>query len=735
MLAATILIAAAAVAAMFAFGRSHASSNVRHTVLLRSGSATADAVLRGATTSEGALAIDTSDKAQTFRWDIDSYEARGLVEHARTSQLAVWFVGVGATSDSENGSIDVFCGGTHITRLRFSTLHDGFFPPAFRRYVPANVLPTLLTIVPLDREYGFSFGIDPKTCRATDCSISIRANRVRWTISRVALHLSYEPQALPLAKSTTFTLAAALLVIVALSFAATFWLASLARISLPVAIAAAALIVFGAVTHDQWDFPLWIRFGEFFISAHSNPAAIWTASPGWAFIPIPFAVVTLASKLFLGSGSATLTAVLLKCCLGVAYCANAWFVAREAPATRRASYALAVLFSPLALYALVAGYREPLACCVVFCAALAARKGRLLTALFAFVVAASITETLVPLVMFPAVMALDEQSKPRTKRVAHALILALGACTALACEWLLLVPHEHARMSIAYRFGIARLGGGSWAGSLATLNLLPPSLPVNQFWFGIVVFVLAASIPGWRLVAILRDRTPSDDRLGTIFSYFTMFIGALIIGFRGQDPNMWYVFLLLTFYCVARRNADARFPIAFGAIGGLVFYADNGLGEFLGTTAFTPFDRGLFGILSRTRNVFALAVDGAILSAILATGKNGAQKLVSHHTWFFFAVFAAATAATAIRDYPADLALCAATVALVGISLYRDQNRGFQSPKLAGLDVVFVASALFVLYEQAGSGIVSQAGWITFILLVTVGSTLGVLRAAFAAMR
>jgi hypothetical protein len=97
----------------------------------------------------------------------------------------------------------------------------------------------------------------------------------------------------------------------------------------------------------------------------------------------------------------------------------------------------------------------------------------------------------------------------------------------------------------------------------------------------------------------------------------------------------------------------------------------------------------------------------------VATIVGDTRILFSRGTGFYLAIFVAAMATAASREYPIDVAFCAASIVAIGIAFYRLlrtyaptlPRRGFSKVRFIGLATIVVAAAFAASgFNAAGAG-------------------------------
>jgi hypothetical protein len=610
-------------------------------------------------------AINAEEAPASASWNFYSYQIGKLVRHARLCSMDVALVGVDLTSAAADGSADILVNGETIEHITFSRERRALFPLAHGRLVPANEIPQLIELVPLDREYGILVPIPHRLCSSSALEVGVRLEHASWTIADAGVKLAYQPTPFTGFRAT---LIATLGIFIALVGIAAIHLVITRMYTLGIMplLATLAVLIVSPLTFDQWDYRLWTSFGEVAIFGGGDPARLWFGSPLWAFVPSLFSIIAAAATVITGHGGIASAAVFMKIGMGIAYCYSAFQIALRAPTKMRTTWALIALLVPLGLYELAAGYRELFAVALAIASLTATMRRRLLPGTILAVLAASIGEELMPMVLLPAAVALTLPISHVQRTVRAVGLAALGA-SLLVGEWLVLIPRETATAAVSYRLGAAPLGGASWAGALAGLGILPAWLSPTSPLLGTIVFLLLAAMPIWRLITIVRSaakRTARSDQ--QLAGVFIMLVGALLVAFRGTDPNLWYGFVALLLWFFATAFPTNPFPLFLGTIEGLAFYSTVGFREFVNHAYFWPVDKGLLGTLSSLRNVFDLMAAALTVAIIIAICRNDTLRLFSQASprvslLFLCAVFSAST-----DSLPLDIVIVLATATLLG---------------------------------------------------------------------
>jgi hypothetical protein len=642
-------------------GARAADGNRRAVTLLSLGSEASSR--SGDVASDGdALVVSADAGSGAATWDQYSYEVTHLANRARSCEMSVALVGLALTSPSKLGSAEILVNGNGVKRISFATASRAFYPLAGRRFVPTDVDPRLIELVPLDPEYGFVVPIPSSYCSANSLKVGIRVTGATWTISHAGIILAYTPAPMTLS-SRWFTVFFGGILLVALIACLWLVLTRMATVGTVPLAATTCLLLFSPLAYDQWDFRLWLSFSEVVTFGAGDPAYLWKGSPLWAFVPSLFSTITDALYVLTGYGSEAVTAILLKIAMGLAYVFSAYQIALRAPLRLRRTYALFALLLPIGLYELGAGYREVLASAIVIASLVAASREKLLLSAMLAAVAASIAEVLTPMILFPATFAMTAPESLQKRLRTAATVAAVGIGIVVA-QWIMLLPRDAAATAFGYRFGAAHFGGASWAGALRGLGSLPAWLPAGSPLFGAIVFGVLALGPAAHFVRVIRGRSsePRTQSFDEIVAGYVALVGAFVLAFRGADPNLWYPVTIVTLWYFARAKPLNPFPLLLGMLQGLGFYSTVGLGEFVNQTFFWPVDHGLLGALSALSNVIDLMVDALLIAFILTVSRRSELPLFSLRSPQFVILFASAVTATATGEYGLDGIVCAAAV-------------------------------------------------------------------------
>jgi hypothetical protein len=651
--------------------------------------------------SEAALAanampVGTSLKvAGSATWDLLGYEFARLGAASLRCSADVYVTGTRLYGRSRDAWADVLFDGKLVARVAVNQKHPEAFVPAARKRLYPAVPAAPVFFSPLYRPAGFVFPLsDPAACRSQRWRISVRVHHAVWLVESTGAYLWYEPPQRLVAGSLTLTVALAAL-LAALIFAPL--VAAFASIRERFGIGALAvawiITIFATLTHDQWDFPVWIRFVNLTAFGGGNPALMWSGTPLWPWLMAIFTPIPLAFYAFAHHASSEITALFVKLAAVGAYLWTAYVLALVAPKRVRTTLFWIALLSPLGLYELAAGYREIFAgLCAVLGLTLALRE-RYVAGTLLFVAAASISESLLPLLLATPAMALTFRTGTRTCTVAFAIGLLVLGVAGIAVQWAAL-PHAFAGQSLAFRAHSYRYGEGSWLGLLTFYRNVPAWVgALWSTWIALAVFLAIAAAFAVRLFAA-RDRN-------TVLACVAGFVLAFFLSYRGVDISTWYALLVVltfVFYAIDPLNP---YPLLVSATAAACQYAVAGTRDFVNWTYLWPVDKGLFSVLGQPVHVFAGVTIGLIAAGAAALLLGRTALLFSRATPAFGAVFVLAGYAVTIRTHALDVIFCVAVTVLLAVTLYRLWRlRGIASPWAANgtftvFAAVFLAAATF----------------------------------------
>jgi hypothetical protein len=611
-------------------------------------------------------------------WRVDTYELRHVAARARSCRLTFYAAGLQVAGRAGRGSILVELNGAGVRRIHFSSRDRGLYPVTPGLAVPDNFDVRELRLAPLDRIFAAELPLDARLCRVPTWHLRITARHARWNIERIGVIATFVPERTPISGSVLVDSALAILEILSLAAATAGLLWAVDhRLGGACLLASVTLLLLSPLTHDQWDFAVWLRFTDLAAFGHANPAGMWGGTPLWAFIPAALAPCLTAAYALFDNGSQDIAAVVLKGTMGLAYVTTALLAALLYPQRWRRTAFFVVLGAPIALYQLAGGYRE------VFAGALFATgihqtiKQRFTLATVLLCAAASITESLLPFILFAPALASAQRSAGK-RRLINGLALAALAIALVAGQWLFLIPHEFASYGLASRVNSYRFGGGSWYSALDDLGILREWLRSQSLIASFILFVAFATLPVLRIIRGLRSRDDAGTSHRIQLEAFVMLTAAFFLSFRGIDPNTWYAIFVVTAVYFGLSDPASPFPLLLGAVQGCALYATLGLGDFVNWTYLWPHDRGLLGILGKPMDVFVLMSNGLILSLYLTLAARKPNVLFGPISPTFLLLFFAAAANAGIRAYPEDTVFCCAAAFLVYsvfARLHRIDNR------------------------------------------------------------
>jgi len=735
-----------------------ARTNVRVERTERFG-ADADGVRHGAAEAGHTLQLSArGNQVATAHWNVSTYEFQKLLPKTRSCRLTFYTSGVDIAGSVHGGSLGISLNGKSMADIGFSKHHASLYPISLLGGVPESFAVRELQVSPLAHTYAVELPVTGNHCTDSDWSIRLTVRNADWRVATIGIIATFVPNSTPLFGTYLVDGLIAFLELAAFGLATFGLLRRSVCGGLWPAVAAMLAMTLAPLTHDQWDFAIWLRFVDLTAFAHANPAGMWQGTPLWAFMPSMLSpVATTASALF-GNASEDAIAVVLKGAMAAALLFTAWTIADMSRPPLRRFVFLSVLLSPIALYELAGGYREVFAGAFLAEGLRRAYAGRLLPATLFFVAAASVTEILLPYILFTAAFAAADGKTVR-RRYGAALLLSLSGVAGIVCQWVALIPHDLAAKGFSNRIVSYRFGGGSWFGALDGLGLLPDWIRIHSV---LVVIGALASLAVWPALIAFRtilcnfNDTSSQERMSRVILSLTF---AFCLSYRGLDPNTWYALFIAVLCYFVRYEPLNAYPATLAFVFGLSFYAIAGLADFVNWTFLWPADRGLFGLLGSPVDIFVLTANALMLVGYITLNLRRFDTLFSPRSNVFLALFLAASANAAVYSYPVDLVFSIGVTILFGATFVRlsrsiPRRRGALQGfirvvalalciifgSLAGdngaarltailgtlvaasramglVDAVLLCAAVALLDVQPGIGWVSIAGWITFSLL------------------
>ncbi len=432
-------------------------------------------------------------KSAAGTWFLPQYEFSHLGESSVRCRLDLYVIGA-LTGAWKGGSAQAWFDGKTVSTLAIS-------------HAPNITAPVFFT--PLYQPAGVEFPVaDPAACRSTTWKIQLRVKNALWTVQRVGVVLHYDPPVRLVANSLPLTVALAALVVLAMLIAAAaLTRAVFAGYGWTAACAVVVILALALITHDQWDFPVWVRFANLVSFGSGNPAFMWAGTPLWPMLVSVVTPVQMAVYALTGNSGSEIPASALKLLIGEAGCCTAYLLSRATVRTeQRVLLFWATLLSPMALYEMAAGYREVVAALLAVIGMGLAIRNRLTFSAIVLVAAGSISESLLPLILLPPALRLAQDCRQRINVIQALGLLALGVGCVLV-QWLALPP-RFAQTALAFRVHSYRYGEGSWLGLLTAYNIVPQWVgALWSTWITFVVFGAISAAFAVKYVRILADRT------------------------------------------------------------------------------------------------------------------------------------------------------------------------------------------------------------------------------------
>ena len=604
-------------------------------------------------------------------WSMATYEFAHLLSHAQSCSMSAYVIGPQVTGADTNAFAQIELNGIRVARVGFRGRSPDFAVEA-DRLAPVDVVPQSVPMTPLFNPKGLVFPVAAAFCRADRWNVRVRLSGARWAIERVGIVATYAPAAralapAPISYAFAFFAAGILLLGTHRLFDA------IARAYGPLALGLTLFIfVCAVVTHDEWDYPVWLRFVDLIAFGHASPANMWGGSPLWPLGLGILAPILSAAYGLTGNGSYEITSIFLKLAMSLAACGNAYVLSRVArPVLRRFAFWV-FLLAPAALYELGGGYREVFAGSFFLLGAMLSLRSRYVFGALAFSLAASISESLIPLVLLPATLRLGIRGfEGRT--LARAALDIVAGIAPIALEWAFLIPHSvvattlHTRVSAAYRFG-----GGSWLATLDGFDKLPAWVGLHSTLVTVVLLAAFAGPLGVLLLRYLsRARVPIPLQQKRIFAAFTGLVATFFLAYRGVDPSTWYAFWIVAAFYFIRFEPANPYALLLSALQGAAFYAILGIGDFANATYVMPQNQSLLGVLGRPMLIAVAAVNLTVLAFYVSIVFEDTSLLFGRGSLWFLTLFFAAAATSAVKVYVDDIVICSCAAGLVLVAFWR----------------------------------------------------------------
>jgi hypothetical protein len=649
-----------------------------------------------------------------------------VLPNAGTCAMSVYVTSPDVSGATRAASADIDVNGTSIGHLRFTSLEPDFSIAGDGHVAPADLRPEAIPMTPLYNPRGLVFPIAASFCTARHWDIRISVRGARWPIDRVGILAQFSPSRATLTPSifdmlVTIAIVCGLLIGTHALFERVEREFGVVALLLVLGIFACAL-----VTHDEWDFSVWLRFVDFVAIGHANPALMWGGSPLWPSFAALLAPVLSTSYALTGNGSQQVTALFFKLAMAIAACSNAVLLARFAKPSLRRFYFPLLLLAPYGLYQLAGGYREIFAGSFFLIGASLALRGRYAFAALAFAAATSISESLVAILFLPAALRLSVGNKT-ARDFGSAFVALVAGVGPLVLEWIVLEPHGvvsntlSSRITAPYRFG-----GGSWLSTLDGFGLLPPWVGIHAAAITLGLLALLAiplTVVTWRDV-FARD-IGEPQRRKRVFRHFIGYVAAFFLAYHGIDPSTWYALWVATAFYFITFEGLSPFPLFLSALQAFAFYAILGIGDFANATYVMPTNAALLGVLGNPMLIGILTVNLAILALYVSCLIGRPAPLFGRGSIAFSLLFFCAAGAAAIKMYPIDIVFCTAAGVAILIAfarLSRVDERAVERTRVALLDYTGLAGAIVV---GVWGGTHNPAAGLVAIVAMLLGLTYG----------
>lgn len=674
-----------------------------------------------------AIVLGTLDPydAASAEWSMSNVEFAHILPNSIGCTMSVYVSGPNLSGASTLSTASVELNGSRIATLRFLRVTPDFsLEPG--RLAPADVRPSNVPMTPLFNPSALIFPVSSRYCNAEHWTVKVDLRGARWPIERVGIIATFEPAAHALVANPVTVLLA--IVIAGALLLGTHLLFNAVERTYGPSMLLLTLLIFVAalVTHDEWDFPVWLRFVDLIAFGHANPATMWGGTPLWPLGMGLIASLLSATYGIVGNGSREISACFLKLAMALAACGNAYVLCRAArPALRRFLFPT-LLLSPYVLYELAGGYRELFAGSFFLLGASLALRRRFTYAAVAFAAATSISESLAPLIFLPAALRLATVRIER-RSLALATLDAFAGIAPLAFQWIVLIPHTvvattlSARVSAAYRYG-----GGSWLSTLDGFGLLPAWVNANATALIVGLSVLLAAPLGVSIVrCIVMPHASEETQRKVIFGAFLGLVAALFLAYRGIDPSTWYTLWAVASFYFIRFEPAGPFPFFLSVMQAVAFYAILGIGDFANSTYVMPSDQSLLGILGKPMLISVFAVNATILALYVSRIAPGFVPLFGRGSTWFLVLFLGAVATCAIKMYAIDIVFCTCASLLIVLAFRRlcavyARRRPWR--RCTPLDYAGLASAIVV---GAAAGTQNAAAAVVAFVALLLGLTYG----------
>jgi hypothetical protein len=435
--------------------------------------------------------------------------------------MSAYVSGPNVSAASRAASATILLNGSAIARIHFGQIAPEF-PIRVGRLAPVLVKPAHVPMTPLFSPAALIFPVSSSYCLADHWQLRVILKGATWPIDRVGIIARFAPAAASLGTSNPLVYVVAIALVCALLvgthalFDAVF--KNYGPLSLMLTL---GLFVCALLTHDEWDFPVWLRFVDLAAFGHASPANMWGGTPLWPLGVSLIAPVLSCFYTLTGNSSQEVSALVLKLAMATAAAGNAYYLCRIASERMQRYVFPILLLSPYVLYELAGGYRELFAGSFFLLGASLALRGRFTFAALALAGATSISESLAPLLFLPAVLRIaDGGLSGRTLSLAVVDIVA--GVGPIVAQWLFLVPHSVVATTLATRIVAAyRFGGGSWLSTFDGFGILPTWVGIHSTTIMIVLFALLATPLLARIAHdVFANRGAELERTKRVFGNF-----------------------------------------------------------------------------------------------------------------------------------------------------------------------------------------------------------------------
>ncbi|MDP9017153.1 MAG: acyltransferase, partial [Candidatus Eremiobacteraeota bacterium] len=641
----------------------------------------------------------------TAKWILASNDFPGMLSTSLDCRLRVYVAGSDPVPYSDDGRITLLMNGKTLRTLQLAGQGSKSVTPFRHAFSTQPVF-----ISPLFQPPALVAEVPQSDCNDKRWMVQIALHNASWRIDRVGLIATYVPRRPTI---SLFDLVSGLFLCSALFCGLALSFATLYRRHGILALCVALAIPIGAfLTHDEWDFPIWLRFVDLAAFGQADPALMWAGTPLWPLLTSMAAPVLRLTYAAFGNGSQEISALFIKLLLSVAFLWAAIGTGKIAGRQSRL-FTFAALLSPIALFGLAAGYREILAGALSVVGLQLCIRQRTLAAALVLALGASISEALLPLMMLPAALDLVSSRRNRT-RILTAVASTLIPIMIIVFFWKL-IPTAVAQSALSSRTSGYRFGGASWQGALDALGIQMSWFRTNGFVATLSVFAFLSAPLLYRYVKLFFSE--ERDSLKDVFLIFLGLELCFFLSYPGVDPSTWVALGMIVLPMFAVIDRTNPYPLLLCALCGLAFYAAVGLGDFMNWTYLWPMDVGLFGTLGRQTYALMLGANFVIFAGWFGS-VTGVRKLSSKQSLLAATSFLAAALLTTIYQFTPDLLVLGSTgvmAAIVFKSMTGARPR-FESSSQANRAamIILAVACVFVLRDWRGVLLASGCGFLAF---------------------